>query len=351
MLIDNTITDILLLHDQDVAWTIDIMMGEGRIIPRMYTNIPDEALEEYKSIINWAYASKYIDITTKIISVAGRELDWKTILRRFADEYYSPDSYVVKIISQAWYDVLIASRDYMTQDETRSVISNCADQSLFLREQIINIFADVVNWHYVLRNQTLTESILAKNMPIIAVDRRSITLLCVHQTLYPLVVDTWYKYLDWVSISKRPGLDQDFIEKWIQFLNLDLLFKHQELCDDFIGVYKYSIQSGRSMIPMYQNLSHECIIENCKFFSMTSIFKYQNITCQLICDLAEADIQVHKYLYLLSDNKKTNIHVGDLSGSACTTIYEHVGEEELFDQIGSGKVLIFDNRTGRIKKL
>ncbi len=334
----------------DVCEIIARMIGPARIIARyIHISVADLSLYE----IDWEEISQYYPISIELVNKYGSELDWIMIMERFSKEH-RPSPLVLSTVSVEWQQILRESRKYVDTDAIRPIVIS---DPIFTHELLLNIYADVVNWHVLLRDRVLSPTCIAVNMPHIIADRRSVVFLCAYQELTESFISRWSSHLDWVTISKRSGqhqLSAEFIRTWIRFLNLDLLFKHQKLPDDIIDTYKYSIQDGRTVIPTYQQLSASTIINNYKFYSMTTVFSIQKITIDIIVALHHMNVPILKYIDILSEN--ANALVGVSKTSSIILVQSKLvekGEDQgaLFDSLGLGKVLILDSHHGRIKML
>lgn len=64
---------------------------------------------------------------------------------------------------------------------------------------------------------------------------------------------------EWNFISSITDLDEDFIYKFIEYINLDILVKSHQLSDEFL--MDYFILLDKSLVAQYQNLSEEFLDE------------------------------------------------------------------------------------------
>ncbi len=277
------------------------MLGIGRIIARFPVILTMDQIGTLP--IDWEEMSTHYPITIELAERFGEHLNWITVMERFIGEnHHSP---IVISIPDAWYTILRISRRHVAADDIRHIVMS---DSIFVQEPLIDIYADIINWHVLLRDRVLSAKCIDRNMESIIQDRRSVVFLCSYQELTEQFVAKWYRHLDWVTISKRSGvygLSPAFVRTWIKLLNLDLIFKHQKLSTDIIDTYKNSIQSGRSVIPTYQKLSRENILANSKFYSMTVVFEMQDVDLNLIYNLSKKGVPILKYIDIIAERFKT----------------------------------------------
>jgi hypothetical protein len=233
---------------------------------------------------NWNLVSKFYDLSHEFVKEHNNKLNWLYIAQR--------DIRYIK---------------HFPNDRRKK--QKFLNTHTKLDEQYMYIFKDVIDWK-LLKTMQLQEDTILSCMDCIRRNRLHITYLCEKQPIYPQLIKRYADILDWVAISKRQYLTTPFITEWINRLNLDLIFHYQKLPMEIIRTYRFSIQDGHKVIPQYQELPQDVIVEYITDLDTKSVLQYQNINPETFTRIAKK-IKLQKYIVQLESNKYLSIYIAD----------------------------------------
>jgi hypothetical protein len=321
----------------DLSEMIVRMIGESKIIARMAIPLSPVELNTLveNNLIDWKEMSHYYPITKWIANLYGDKLEWKILLNRYLDATIDAE-------------VMLHLGGHVSDSYLYHAMG---EPMMYRNSDIASKYRKYINWQQYVTDPQIKLLDIVPFIKSVLSDRTATNSFCVRFTFAELenTVPEYLHLLDWVTISRTPGLSTSVIRKWIGSLNLDLIFKYQKLPSDIIESYKYSIQGGSIIIPTYQSISTEMIIANILFYDIDCVILHQCINIDLIEQIS------HIYPSGLKNkasslSKSKCITISMTECGIVTIVDGNVVKEELFDHLSHGKALFLDNQTGKTKR-
>lgn len=117
---------------------------------------------------------------------------------------------------------------------------------------LIKKYKDKVNWHCIVREQTLPEYFICEHINYVFFEE-----LAKYQYLSEKFMDKYFLNLNTLYISRYQKLSEKFIESHIDKLNLECIVKYQKVSMNFIEKYIDILNLG--YVAENQNLSEQFI--------------------------------------------------------------------------------------------
>lgn len=156
-----------------------------------------------------------------------------------------------------------------------------------------------------------------------------------------------FENLDWTTISSYKYLSEDFIEEFLDKLNINSICSHQHLSEDFLRKHSHRIDYKAVSTSQIQNLSYDFIFENkdkmlmpivkknkkyIKSLQNTNTYSHINVISYKYKDNYKLIKAIYNY-YRFSDD--TNTVLLDRSLNTIKTIpkYTQIQDTNFFDTI------------------
>lgn len=225
-----------------------------------------------------------------------------------------------------WLDLLCICRSHINYGK--------APRALFEEPYLSKIIHEV-NIPHILIYYLLDEDSMLKHAEVLLEHPYHISKC---QNLYDSFVDKYHDRLEWNTICSREDLSGEFIRKWINKFNLQKLFEARKLPTDIIRRYRYSIHNGSTLIPRWQILEEDEIMDGINFYDWQVVCRNQKMSLEFLLkvphEIPIAFIRSNSYYIVETTGLLTFITLCDTS---------------LIDAIGYGKCLLLDNQSGRRK--
>lgn len=202
-------------------------------------------LEKYENYIRW-------DVYSSTCSLYGVHVD---ILRKFKGRL---SWHEISKSSKLSIEIIEEFKDYLLF----SIISKYGHyyDSLFLEK-----FKNRLNFNYIYELRQVDEDFIRKNiLDQIVNDRIILLIVLTYQKLSEdfigyIIENVILGHEEWIALCKNQTLSEQFIEKHIHELKIDIICGYQVLSEDFIRKYKYIV--NWNLISYNQALSEDFIWE------------------------------------------------------------------------------------------
>lgn len=291
-----------------------------------------EALEKYCVALldksEWQVLSRMIDFSADQIDMFSIHLDWHIMAARAEEEPVLLDN--------------ICAAGIMLDPD---------GEAGWYGKKMLMRYRDTANWNIIMRRKDIewTEEDIISIAPFLQQAAWNSVLKSCPTIRIMAAVPPDIK-VNWREICSCPGLAADFIEHYIHNLDLNILFTCQKMPNHLVKKYMRSIINGSSIVPKYQRLDRETILENASFLCFSNLLRFQTIDIPLLYELYKIlDCDLRVYLEQIVENGTIRMATVVVDSRSYIILFEGAELAALFGN--QGPRLCIDNLTGKTTML
>lgn len=242
-------------------------------------HFPDHFIETNLSQINWNI-------------VSGKSMpNW------FVEKYHDKINWMLYLGSEHKKDVVLM------YNFKNKIIENMEwiDKNVMYEPDFIDAFANtkIINWQWYVSHKKIPNYLLERY-----IDKIDPNMLIKFQKIPKELTARLMNYISWDMMSGL-NLDEKFMELHQDMLNWDIIFTKQKLSCEFLSRFHNRSNIAQDLLPVYQELTIEFIIENHDWLNMIYVAQYQNMSYQDLQSLVK-EPWFEPYLQYLLKNKNYN---------------------------------------------